>query len=118
MKCNAYHTRKRNRYLDPTTVAHLTGKWPENNGTIEEEYGVCYGTKECDECSCGGDRVRCDFYPKVSLKSRVLESCETRLIQAKDNLLYSKGNDDTLRKKRNQVEVCEYILEAVKQYKE
>lgn len=60
--CNSYHTRKRNKYLDPATVAHLTGKWPENNGVIEEEYGVCWGTKEQDECSCGGDKCKCDFY--------------------------------------------------------
>lgn len=24
----------------------------------------CYGTKECDPCSCGGDPTRCDFYPE------------------------------------------------------
>lgn len=23
--------------------------------------GYCYGT--CEECSCGGDRTKCDFYP-------------------------------------------------------
>lgn len=23
---------------------------------------VCYGTKECEECVCGGDRKNCDFY--------------------------------------------------------
>lgn len=25
----------------------------------------CWGTREKDECSCGGDRARCDFYPEV-----------------------------------------------------
>lgn len=24
--------------------------------------GVCWGTKECDACSCGGDENKCDFY--------------------------------------------------------
>lgn len=25
----------------------------------------CNGTKERDECSCGGDRIKCNFYPEV-----------------------------------------------------
>ena len=31
------------------------------------EYGnnVCYGTKEKEICSCGGDRHKCDFYEEV-----------------------------------------------------
>ncbi len=30
------------------------------------EYGktVCYGTKECEECTCGGDKSKCNFYEK------------------------------------------------------
>lgn len=24
--------------------------------------GVCWGTKECEPCSCGGDESKCDFY--------------------------------------------------------
>lgn len=27
------------------------------------EGGVCYGTKEREPCSCGGDESKCDFYP-------------------------------------------------------
>lgn len=31
-----------------------------------EEFGKsrCNGTKERDECTCGGDQSKCDFYPK------------------------------------------------------
>ena len=29
----------------------------------------CWGTKERDECSCGGDRIKCDFYPEVREKA-------------------------------------------------
>ena len=25
--------------------------------------GVCWGTKEREACSCGGDAAKCDFYP-------------------------------------------------------
>ncbi len=31
-------------------------------------YGIvstCNGTKEREECSCGGDRTKCNFYPDV-----------------------------------------------------
>lgn len=24
----------------------------------------CWGTRECDPCSCGGDETKCDFYPE------------------------------------------------------
>lgn len=27
--------------------------------------GVCWGTKECEACSCGGDESKCDFYDNV-----------------------------------------------------
>lgn len=26
---------------------------------------VCWGTQECEECYCGGDRRKCDFYEDV-----------------------------------------------------
>lgn len=32
------------------------------------EYGVCYGTKEKEPCSCGGNPVKCDFYEEVREK--------------------------------------------------
>ena len=30
----------------------------------------CNGTRERDECSCGGDRTKCDFYPDVREKAK------------------------------------------------
>ena len=32
--------------------------------------GICNGTKEKDECRCGGDPAKCDFYPEVREKAR------------------------------------------------
>ena len=29
----------------------------------------CWGTRERDECSCGGCRTKCDFYPEVREKA-------------------------------------------------
>ena len=30
----------------------------------------CFGTRERDECTCGGDRSKCDFYPEVREKAQ------------------------------------------------
>lgn len=32
--------------------------------------GICNGTKERDECSCKGNRAKCDFYSEVRKKAR------------------------------------------------
>lgn len=32
--------------------------------------GVCWGTKEREPCSCGGDAAECDFYPTVREKGK------------------------------------------------
>lgn len=31
---------------------------------LEYGYGVCWGTREKDPCSCGGDKSICDHYPE------------------------------------------------------
>lgn len=33
-------------------------------------YSYCNGTKEQDECSCGGDEAKCDFYPEVRARAK------------------------------------------------
>lgn len=33
---------------------------------------LCYGTKEIDCCSCGGDKSKCDFYPEKRAKKERL----------------------------------------------
>lgn len=54
--CDAYHARKDVRYI--------------NRESYYEVVPECWGTKERDVCSCGGDRTRCDFYPKVREKAK------------------------------------------------
>lgn len=71
-KCDSYCTRKRTKYLDPATVAYITGKYPDNNGAVEYEVGYCSGTKNQENCSCDGDRTRCDFYPEVREKAKCI----------------------------------------------
>ena len=61
-KCDCYHTELHRRYTyNPMTGAPIGH---------DVEVGVCWGTKECEECSCGGNETKCDFYPEVRKKGR------------------------------------------------
>lgn len=62
-KCSSYHTQLKRQYLYDKYSRICMGF--ENITT-----GVCYGTKECEECSCDGDRLKCDFYPDIKLKAQ------------------------------------------------
>lgn len=47
-KCDCYHTQRKLIY-----------------GYYLLDVGICWGTKEMEECNCGGNRAKCDFYPEV-----------------------------------------------------
>lgn len=32
--------------------------------------GVCWGTKECEPCSCGGDEAKCNFYDYIRERAK------------------------------------------------
>lgn len=61
-KCDCYHTQKKTRY----TYNQFTGSPIPH----DIEVGICWGTKETEECSCSGDMTQCDFYPEVRKKGR------------------------------------------------
>lgn len=50
--CSCYHTKVKTKWSDygPSTTIYQ---------------GVCWGTKECEECSCNGDKLKCDFYDYI-----------------------------------------------------
>ena len=54
-KCTSYETRTR-EVFDETFFGNYI--------PMTMEYGVCLGTKECDECTCEGNEAKCDFYPE------------------------------------------------------
>ena len=37
---------------------------PNNHRSAYGDVGICYGTKEREPCSCGGDIAKCNFYPE------------------------------------------------------
>ena len=55
LPCSCYHTtmKKEPRYNT------ITGQIDHYE---DIEYGICWGTKECEMCSCGGNKKNCDFY--------------------------------------------------------
>ena len=61
-KCHCYHTQPKTIY----TYNQFTGRPIAH----DIEVGVCWGTKECEECSCGGDKAKCDFYPEVRKEAK------------------------------------------------
>lgn len=61
-KCSCYFTEEKYKIYYPFNRYHLV--------TV----GRCNGTKERDECSCNGDKTKCDFYPEV--REKVLKEQE------------------------------------------
>ena len=65
-KCDSYHTQTKRKYEYHPITGEPTG--------YDVKVGVCWGTKETDQCSCGGDRTKCDFYPEV--REKALKECQ------------------------------------------
>ena len=61
-KCDCYHIESKRRHTYHPITGQLIGH--------DDRVGVCWGTKEIDECSCGGDRTKCNFYPEVREKAK------------------------------------------------
>ena len=55
--------------LKPTRIHVYSPRTGKLLGSKHDFVGICYGTKECEECSCGGNREKCDFYPEYRKKS-------------------------------------------------
>ena len=63
-KCSCYHMQKKKKYTYNPVTGHPIGH--------DVDVGICYGTKEMEECSCGGDETKCDFYQDVREKAENL----------------------------------------------
>jgi len=59
-KCDCYHRQERLGWL----YNRYTGK---QDGSYAYAVGVCYGTKEQEECNCNGDRSKCTFYKEKKM---------------------------------------------------
>ena len=66
----------------------------------------CYGTKEREECTCGGDRTKCNFYPDIKLAAELKNKetiGETTIYYAHHQWKYY-------------TEIEDYELELIKKY--
>ena len=61
-KCDCYQEgiRPEPRY------SQYTGQYVKS---VNVKYSYCNGTKEREDCSCGGDRSKCDFYHEIKEKA-------------------------------------------------
>lgn len=121
-KCPCYHFETKRRYLsniDKITYTLSTERLaPEY---IDEEVGVCYGTKERDVCNCDGNRTKCSFYEKVKqegcsdkVDANILTKIE-ELIQeywGSDPMYYTSSNNE---EEARSAQLCCKILELIKQ---
>lgn len=67
-KCKCYHERIETRYIKEIR-------------TTQKVVGYCWGTKECEPCSCEGDKSKCDFYDYVREKAQK-ETLEYKIEEA------------------------------------
>lgn len=58
--------------------------------------GVCWGTKEREACSCGGDKSKCDFYPSVRKEGKKPQTNYDWLIKKTPEELAEFMHDMTL----------------------
>lgn len=97
-KCSSYRTRTIKRHLseyDKGFYAALhDGAYVEY---VEEEQSYCIGTKECETCTCDGDRSKCNFYPQNKFnenKEKEIQEIANKIQDILDSFsVYRKNNE-------------------------
>ena len=79
-QCSSFHIQEKTIYI-PNEIPHYQ----------IETYGLCWGTKECDRCSCGGDTSKCDFYPEKRGEAK-MNTAEMWLKAQEDGKTYKRTN--------------------------
>ena len=127
-KCECYRTQTERRYLSNIEkITYTVATERLAPGYIDEEVGVCYGTKEKDVCSCGGDKSKCNFYEHV----RAEAAEEKNLLTAKNVLEEIEGligaywgtdpmyyTDSKNEEEAGAAKLCCKILEVIRTAKE
>ena len=80
-KCECYRIRTERRYFSDYEkgCAAAQGKLLPDYEDICK--GVCFGSREVDYCSCGGDISKCDFYENVRKEARAEGRCSDTATQ-------------------------------------
>lgn len=66
IKCDCYHEEVKTRPMTDFEKGLLflygkTGALAKTDERVEYTEGRCWGTRECEICSCGGDKGKCDW---------------------------------------------------------
>lgn len=90
MSCECYRITEETRYLTDFEQGIVFAKTGKRISKEKVKVAHCWGTKECEECKCGGDRSKCDFYPEVREEAEKEQKIEETKKKAKDleELLY------------------------------
>lgn len=64
VKCNSYHITEETRFLTEFEQGVRFAKTGKRITKEKVKVAYCWGTKNCEECKCEGDRRKCDFYPE------------------------------------------------------
>lgn len=59
---------------------------------IHKTVQICNGTKEREECSCNGDKSKCNFYPKNRKESKTMNTAEMWIKAQEDGKTYYRGD--------------------------
>ena len=63
-KCSSYRVKTIKRHLSEFEQGYYFALHGVSQEYIDEEQPYCIGTKECETCTCNGDRSKCNFYPQ------------------------------------------------------
>lgn len=58
------------------------------NEPMHKTVQICNGTKEREECSCNGDKLKCNFYPENRKESKSMNSAEMWVKAQEDGMCY------------------------------
>ena len=61
-KCECYHEKTVTKPLTDFEIGFNYGKTGEYITSKTYTQGICWGVKYTEECTCGGDQSKCDFY--------------------------------------------------------
>lgn len=53
-----------------------------------QQVQICNGTKEREECSCNGDKSKCNFYPENRKENKSMNSAEMWIKAQEDGMCY------------------------------
>lgn len=69
------------------------------NEPIYKTFQICTGTKECNECSCDGDTIKCNFYPQKRKENKTMNTAEMWVKAQEDGKTYKCNNIQYNKKK-------------------